>query len=313
MKSTASSISKAVSSSPVNVPTEANFMKSTASSVGKVIASSSPVNVPQDAKIDREEMLEKLMNNVIRFTRSRYVTHDIGQDNCSHERVQYTHDSFCRSDRRMLLRTFKDCTYLQHIPVDHTNSMVAVPSTDAEWKELELEVAASIPIEVNGVMLGAGVDEKNKKYEGKKLLQLLYLLCNKLTHGLTKKSDSDKQVNSYELYRALLVRLSPKNTAGTAYFLVNSLIGSKELVLQVPKKPIKAPRITSLVVYVSDDAVHGIVEHENSYGLFRKSDSAGKPWIGLTAGSHERVNLSTGKSVRRLAVHIHEERFSVFY
>jgi hypothetical protein len=213
----------------------------------------------------------------------------------------------------MMLRTLKDCTYLQNIPVDDSNNMMIRPSTNDEWKELELEVAASIPIELNGMVLGATIDEKNKGHEGEKLLQLLQLLCNKLTQGLTKTPNNCyMQINSAELYRALLLRLSPKNSAATEFLQINSLIGSKELVVQVPKKPIKPLRNTSLVVYVSDNAVHAVIEHHHAYGLFRKSDSAGKPWIGLTAVTHERVNLSTGISVRRVAVEVHEEKFSIY-
>lgn len=210
----------------------------------------------------------------------------------------------------MLLRTLKECTYLQNIPV---HDMVVLPATDGERKELELEVAASVPIEFNGMILGADIDEKNKRREDKKLLQLLQLVCNRLTQGLTKNpSNCFMQIDSDELYRALLVRLSPKISAATTYALLNSLIGSKELSLQVPKKPIKPVRNTSLVVYVSDNSVHAVVEHHQAYGLFRKSDSAGKPWVGLTTVSHERVNLSTGISVRRVTVQIHEEKFSAY-
>lgn len=213
----------------------------------------------------------------------------------------------------MLLRTLKDCPQIRNIPIDNTNSMTVLPGTSSGWKELELEVATNTPVELNGMMFGADIDEKNRKPEGEKLLLILQLMCNKLTQGLTKEvANCFIQTSSEELYQALLVRLSPKNSAATASFHVNALIGSKELIVQVPKKPVKPVRSPSLVVFVSDNAVHALIEHHHAYGLFRKSDSAGKPWIGLTAVTYERVNLSSGASVRRVALQIHEEKFSMY-
>lgn len=48
------------------------FMKSTASSVSKVV-SGSPMNAASDAIVDREDAMDRLMSNVLKFTRSRYV------------------------------------------------------------------------------------------------------------------------------------------------------------------------------------------------------------------------------------------------
>jgi hypothetical protein len=213
----------------------------------------------------------------------------------------------------MLLRTLKDCSFLQHMVVNDSNSRVIVPRTDVEWKELEQEIACSIPFQLNGMVFGADIEEKNRKYEGDKLLQLLQLLCNKLTQKLTKTLDNNfTKLSADELYRELLVRLSPRNGNSTGFYLVSSLIGSKELMMQVPKKPIRPLRMPNLVVYASDNAIHVILEHYQTYGLFRKSDAAGRPWIGLTTVYHERANLSTAASVRRVDVQIHEEKFTPY-
>lgn len=210
-----------------------------------------------------------------------------------------------------MLRTLKDCNFLNNIPVDDRNFSLVPPNRVDELKELGLEVASSIPFELNGMVLGISIDEKKKNQEGKKLLELLILLCNKLTQKVTKPPDNEK-ISSVELYRALLMRLSKKQSAETAYSQINAIIGCNELIMRVPKKPIKQLRNSNLAVFVADNAVHAVVEHHHAYGLFRKSDSAGKPWIGLTATTHERVNLSTGISVRRVAVQIHDEKFSLY-
>lgn len=216
----------------------------------------------------------------------------------------------------MLLRTLRDCPFLQSISVDDTNSKMHIPHSSAEWKELENEVASSIPMELNGIMFGANVDDKNKVYEGERFLQLLHLLCIRLTQSAAAstvdKHNNNNRMNPDDLYKALLVRLSPKNGTSTGYSLVNRLIGSKELVVQVPKKPIRPVSRPSLVIYASGSNIHAIVDHHQTYGLYRKSDAAGKPWIGLTTIYHERVNLSSGKSVRRVNVQVHEEKFSPY-
>jgi hypothetical protein len=231
----------------------------------------------------------------------------------THKKFGYSFPSDI-SDRRMLIRTLKECSMLQNIPLGNTILTSDYPKTPDAWKELELDVAASVPMELNGILLGATTsNEKEKRREGEKLLQLLPLLCNKLVQGLKPDENSpQKRITSDEIYHSLLVRLSSKRNASITFSQVNMFIGSKELVLQVPKKPIKPLRDSNLAVYISNNAVHAVVEHQYAIGLFRKSDSAGRPWIGLTASIRERVNLSTGQSVSRISLQIHEEKAAIY-
>jgi hypothetical protein len=219
-----------------------------------------------------------------------------------------------RSDRRMLIRTLKECSVLQNIPVDDAAVSADFPKTNHAWKELEQEVAASIPIEFNGIHLGDKVsNEKEKRREGEKLLHILPLLCNKMIQSMRMNEAKQTKLTSEELYQLLLIRFSSKRNAAMILAQVNHLIGSKELVLQVPKKPIKPVPEPKVMIYTSNGAVHAIVEHACAIGLFRKSDSAGRPWVGLTAVYRERVNLSVpGQSVRRVALQIHEEKVALY-
>jgi hypothetical protein len=214
----------------------------------------------------------------------------------------------------MLIRTLKECSMLQNISVDDAAYTVDCQKTTHAWKELEQEVAASIPVEFNGIHLGGETsNEKEKRQEGEKLLHILPLLCNKLVQSLRMSSGKQKKLTSEELYQLLLVRFSSKRNAAMIFAQVNQLIGSKELVLQIPKKPIKPVPVPKVMVYTSDGAVHALIENACAIGLFRKSDSAGRPWVGLTAVYKERVNLSVpGQSVRRIALQIHEEKVAVY-
>lgn len=231
-----------------------------------------------------EDSLDKLKHNILRFTRS--------------------------SDRRMLLRTLMQCSYLSHVLVPQQE--LQFPSTIAECKALDKEVAGSLPVTFNGMELGTdALDKAQKARVGKTLLMHLRILCNKIAASLPP---SDTQITSDELYYDVLMRLAPSRGATIAYQRINMVAGgSKDLVVEQPKKPIKPIKPTSLILYVTDGQVHCVVQQQHAFGLYRKSDSVtGKPWIGLTASTHERMNLSTGAGVRELNVQIHEERFLMY-
>jgi hypothetical protein len=127
-----------------------------------------------------------------------------------------------------------------------------------------------------------------------------------------ENNDIQKRLTSDELYRTLLLRLSQKRNSTIAFAQVNKVLGSKDLAIQVPKRSVKPLRHSNLVVYIADNAIHAIMEHQYAIGLFRKSDSAGRPWIGLTASIHERINLSTNRAVRNITLQIHEEKAAVY-
>jgi hypothetical protein len=210
----------------------------------------------------------------------------------------------------MILRTLKDCTVLQNIPLsdDWNEPSVPLPDSTEEWKELEKEAAQCVPVMLNGVRLD----------DGRKMINLLRMLCNKLSQGLTKAPDNcNNQVTMLELYHGLLVRLSATQSAHTAQSAVeDALFGSnsgdfKELALAVPKKVRMLP-LASLTLYVTGNAAHAVIDQSHGYGLFRKSDSAGKPWIALTATTHERVNFTSRQAVKSVQVQIQEEKYPVY-
>jgi hypothetical protein len=215
----------------------------------------------------------------------------------------------------MLIRTLKECTLLQNIPIDDNIFNAEYPNSTEAWDELKLDVVNNIPLELNGVLLGTttGIDNE-KRLEGEKVIQLLPLLCNKLVHGIhvDENNHSKKRITSDELYHTLLLRLSQKRNSTITFAQVTKLLGIKDLALQVPKRPVKPLQHSNLVVYISDNAIHAIMEHQYAIGLFRKSDSAGRPWIGLTASIHERINISTNQSVRNINLQIHEEKATVY-
>ena len=219
----------------------------------------------------------------------------------------------------MLIRTLKECALLQNIPVDETIFNSEYPCTPEAWNELKQDVASNIPVELNGALMGADTsNDTEKRQEGEKLLHLLPLLCNKLVQGVTNdENSSQKRITSDELYRTLLLRLSQKRNSAITFAQLNKVLGSKDLALQVPKRPLKPLQHSNLIVHVSDNAIHAVMEHQFAIGLFRKSDSAGRPWIGLTATIHERINVSTSTTtnpaaVRCITLQIHEEKAAVY-
>ena len=228
-------------------------------------------------------------------------------------------NSLCFSDRRMLIRTLKECAMLQNVPVEDTIFNADYPTTTEAWNELKQDIISNIPIELNGALIGAATtNDTEKRQEGEKLLQLLPLLCNKLVQGVTSdENSSQKRITSDELCHTLLLRLSQKRNSATTFAQLNKVLGSKDLALQVPKRPVKPLHHSSLVVYISDNAIHAVMEHQFAVGLFRKSDSAGRPWIGLTASFRERINLSKSTNanpvaVRCITLQIHEEKAAVY-
>lgn len=219
----------------------------------------------------------------------------------------------------MLLRTLKECALLQNIPVEESIFNSDYPNTTEAWNELKQDVASNIPMELNGALLGAVIgNDTEKRQEGEKLLQLLPLLCNKLVQGITSdENSSQKRITSDELYHTILLRLSHKRNAAITFAQLNKVLGSKDLALQVPKRPVKPLEHSNFVVYISDNAIHAVMEHQYAIGLFRKSDSAGRPWVGLTATIRERINISKSTAtnpvaVRYIALQIHEEKAVVY-
>ena len=192
------------------------------------------------------------------------------------------------SDRRMVIRSLGACTYLRCIPLEPVS---AGPASSKEWKALEDELSSNA-VSINGFHMAGSTD----------VSAILRHLCHELC--------SAKKVNlsPTTLYNALVIRLSRQTSSADAYFALNALLGSQDLILQKPKLSVTVPT-SDLTLYESGGQIHASLHVYHPYGLFRKTDvTSGKPWIALTAVVKERVNLSTGQSCREVSMEVLEQR-----
>ena len=191
------------------------------------------------------------------------------------------------SNKRMCIRTLRDCLYLRAIPID---TVPTVPTRRGEWELLEEEVCWT-NILLNGLLFTGSSNSQ--------LLKVLRALCQELCKGLRLSSES--------IYLNTLVRLAESTNSSDSYFQLNSLLGSQDLVLHRREELNKAMDIppTDVVLYEAAGQVHATVTSYSSYGLFRRTDvKSSKPWIALLGKISERVNFSTGKSMRQVQAQI---------
>jgi hypothetical protein len=234
------------------------------------------------------------------------------------------------NDRRMMVRTLKDCSRLRSIPLDPLECAEGLPSTPKEWFELECEVS-NAELLVNGITFGprqiSSTTQKDasinnfvaNRLPNKEQLSLLLKLCE---HMVTQAEASVAQDEEFEnttqlpepqqLYRRILVRLARTRASQDAFHQLNALVGCADLILQPPKKAQPLP--IDLTLYQSNGIIHAVTTTRHPYGLFRKSDlatshvgSVKRPWIRVLASVNERVNLSTGASVRYCSVEVQEK------
>jgi hypothetical protein len=229
------------------------------------------------------------------------------------ERLRCNLSRFTRTnDRRMMIRTLKDCSRLGNIALEPLENN---PTTSQQWLDLETEVARTELI-VNGVPIGPKVSAKELAYKpNKEQLTILQTLCEHLAAAATAaSSDPIEQahlIDPDEVYRQLMLRLARTPASADAYFQLNSILGCADLVLQPPKKGQPLP--TDLSLYQSSGMIHAVTTTRHPYGLFRKIDLAPstvggtkRPWIRILASVVERVNLTTGASVRHCSVQVQE-------
>jgi hypothetical protein len=225
------------------------------------------------------------------------------------ERLRVNLSRFTRTnDRRMMIRTLKDCSRLGNIALEPLESN---PTTSQQWLDLEAEVARSELI-VNGVPIGPKVSALKPN---KEQLTILQKLCEHLASAATAASSDPVEqahlIDPDEVYRQLMLRLARTPASADAYFQLNSILGCADLVLQPPKKAQPLP--TDLSIYQSAGMIHAVTTTLHPYGLFRKIDLAPstvggtkRPWIRILASVVERVNLTTGASVRHCSVQVQE-------
>jgi hypothetical protein len=206
-----------------------------------------------------------------------------GKKKTTFEELQASLQRYARgNDRRMAIKSLKDCNALRTVPIDGSP---ASPSSQQEWKNLEREVCFT-SIDLNGLMFPASATSQ--------ILKILKQLCQELCN--------DSTVSPLSIYQAMIVRLARTTSSADAYFRLNALLGSEDMVLQ---KRTAATPPTRLAMYESDGAVHAVLTTYHPYGLFRRCDvTSGKAWIPLQAAIHERVNFVTGSCFRHVGVEI---------
>jgi hypothetical protein len=221
------------------------------------------------------------------------------------------------NDRRMTIRSIKDVKFLACLPMDP----VGPPS--GPLKDMEIEVAEE-SIVVNGVPfknVGYTVDGKSRKSNSvSNSIVMLKGLCDSLCQspGVTVSSDT--------LYKSLITRMVRTTSSADAYFRLNPLMGSSDLLVMpvvggfttAPKKTesgvVRGPASSDtagsinpiqLNLYVTDGNVHMTLSATFAFGLFRKSDvKSGRPWIEVQALVNERTNFSNQQSVRHMSVNV---------
>lgn len=245
----------------------------------------------EDAK-PKIDPLERLRTNLSRYTRT--------------------------NDRRMMIRTLKDCSKLRAIALENIEQ--GEPSKLLQkLPELELEVCMA-ELLVNGISFGKPKISKDAplRKPSKEPLALLQKLCAQLAATAadsappSSQDSADKKCSAEEIYHQLLLRLARSTASSDAYFQLNALLGCAELVVQPPKKAQPLP--TDATLYQTQGMIHAVTTTRHPYGLFRKSDLAPshiggpkRPWIRIMASVVERINLTTGASVRHCSVHIQEK------
>jgi hypothetical protein len=230
------------------------------------------------------------------------------------ERLRYNLSRFTRTnDRRMMIRTLKDCPRLRNIPLNPLGHDLA---KSQQCMDLEREVATTELI-VNGVPIGPKVAAKDLLARpNREQLAILKKLCHHLvtasTAAMIYPVEDGHMINTDKIYRELVVRLARTPASADAYFQLNSILCCADLALQPPKK--SQPQFTDLSIYQSSGMIHAVTTTRHPYGLFRKSDLAPsnvggtkRPWIRILAIVVERVNLTTGASVRHCSVQVQEK------
>lgn len=231
----------------------------------------------------QEESIEKLKSNLARYTRS--------------------------NDRRMVLRSLKDVKFLSYIPLEVPNDRIDIPISEIEKEVSEEKMVLNDvllkprdPANTNDVYVNAGANSG----------------CIMMLKTLVRVLSDKSALKEKTLYERLLIRLARTTSSADAYFQINSMMGSTELIVRQlsSEHQVKATATNvensaangnenaiQLNLYNSGGQVHMILDMACNFGLFRKSDATScRPWIIVKGKVHERANLSTNESFRCLNV-----------
>ena len=203
------------------------------------------------------------------------------------------------NDRRMVLRSLREVKYLACVLLD------PVEPGETPIVDMEDEVSAERSISLNGI-----------PFQGSHhFLSTVRELCAKLC-------ESVQDLDHHDLYEALLTRMARTTFSADAYFKLNAVMGSSDLMLLPVTAKTSLPIRMNL--YVSAGEIHASMSSTNAYGLFRKADvkpgdilgnkgggsgGGGRPWISLQGVVEERVNISTGAGVRNVRVKLPESLY----
>ena len=225
----------------------------------------------------REESIEKLKSNLVRYARS--------------------------NDRRMVLRSLKDVSFLSYIPMEAPN----MPS-DVSMAELEKEVLKEKVI-LNETLLNPPSDLRTLPNAGTNSG------CPVILKGLSKNLCRNSTMNAGALYKRVLFRLAKTSASDDVYSYLNSIMGSPELAVQKlssdyavksnaaivnRNKDDSAGEPSDLKLYNTGGQIHMVVESAHYFGLFRTTDT--RPWIVMKCKIHERTNFSNNEGFRSLSV-----------
>jgi hypothetical protein len=221
------------------------------------------------------------------------------------------------NDRRMVLRSLKDVSFLSCLALDN------VQPYDGPLSDLEKEVSEETII-LNGVPFKApgltsdGTARRTVPHNGNILGMIKGLSAQLCGREGVKMSPND-------LYEKLILRMARTTSSSDAYFRLNSLLGSSDLLVmpvsastqhagnqsltpsiavnkeaaQVTPTPTESP--IQMNIYVSNGEVHMTLSVTYPFGLFRKSDvKPGRPWISIQGLVNERANFSNDESARNL-------------
>jgi hypothetical protein len=240
----------------------------TMTTMSMTMASSSPSAVRTAPQETRNEAIQKMQSNLIRYARA--------------------------NDRRMVLRSLKDVKFLSCLLLD------PVQPTDGPISELEKEVAEETVI-LNGIpfkSVGLTSDGKPRGSGTNSSIAMTKALCSQLCDRPAVTVDDT------ELFEKLVVRMARSTSSADSYFQLNSLLGSSDLLVmplsaenRVPAAPKtlttrdnSVPALTRsnsadkespihLNIYESNGDIHVALSETYGFGLFRKNDvKAGRPW-----------------------------------
>jgi len=219
----------------------------------------------------REESIEKLKSNLVRYARS--------------------------NDRRMVLRSLKDVSFLSYIPLE-----APVIRSDISVCDLEKEVSMEKVI-LNETLFNPPSKTRSSKYVATNSH------CTKILKALSQVLCENSTLNENTLYERVLFRLAISSASADIYFQLNSMMGSTELIIKklpsnyVVKSSSNSMKPSDLKLYNTGGQIHMTLDSTFNFGLFRKSDTvANRPWIVMQCKLHERANLSTDESFRSLNV-----------